>query len=52
MQLKVLIYVLFFMSSKKNHQFSLFYPDFWTLVKSKMATIVGDVEGPQQRQHL
>ena len=36
---------------QKNHHFSLFYPDFEALVKSKMVTIVGDVTGPQQRHH-
>ena len=28
-----------------------FYPDFQFLVKSEMATIVGDVTGLQQRHH-
>ena len=36
---------------QKNHHFSLFYPDFEALVKSKMVIIVGDVTGPQQRHH-
>ena len=40
---------------QKNHHFSLFQPDFYSLVKSKMAarmtTIVGDVTGLQQCHH-
>ena len=46
---KVLIYVLFYMQKKKKKKYNLsrFQPDFWFLVKSKMAakmgTIVGDL---------
>ena len=37
--------------AQKNHHFSQFKPGFKFLVKSKMATIVGDVTGLQQRHH-
>ena len=38
-------------AQKKNHHFSRFKPDFKFLVKSKMATIVGEVIGLLQRPH-
>ena len=44
---------MFYLSCKvqKNHHFSRFKPDFKFLVKSKMATIVGEVIGLKQRHH-
>ena len=49
--MQVLIYVLFFMQSTNNYYFSRFKPDFYFLVKSKMATVDGDDTGLQQRHH-
>ena len=48
---KVIIYVLFYMLKAKKYSFSLFLPDFRFLIKSKMATMFGDVTDPQQRRH-
>ena len=41
---------LFHVRHKKYH-FSRFQPDFQFLVKSKIATIVGDITGLPQRHH-
>ena len=49
--MQVLIYVLFFMQSTNNYYFSQFKPDFYFLVKSKMATVDGDDTGLQLRHH-
>ena len=46
---KVLICVIFSCQAQKNCYF--FKADFYFLVKSKMATIVGDVTGFQQSHH-
>ena len=35
----------------KKYSFLLFLPDFQFLIKSKMATMFGDVSDPQQRRH-
>ena len=43
--------VIYYVKRKKNHHFSRFKPDFKFLVKSKMATIVGEVIGLLQRPH-
>ena len=48
---KVLIYVLFYMSSTKNTIYRGFDLISIFFVKFKMATIAGDVTGLQQRQH-
>ena len=44
--MQVLIYVLFFMQSTNNYYFSRFKPDFYSLVKSKMATVESDDKWP------
>ena len=43
--------IIYHVKHIKNHHFSRFKPGFQFLVKFKMATIVGDVTGFQQRHH-
>ena len=49
---ELLIYVLFYMSSTKDYQFSPLLPDFLFLVKYQMATMFDDDRGLQQRCRL